>query len=89
MGNITNMRAYLLCQELIEWFSVHFGGTRLLFDYFSLSGKSLPPHVKGTHDGPVSGTFEYTLSYLIGHELDISVFDALYLQSVALCGKEE
>lgn len=35
MGNITNMRAYLLCQELIQRFSFHFGGSRLLFDYFA------------------------------------------------------
>ena len=35
MGSISNIRAYLLCQELIERFSIHFGGTRLLFDYFA------------------------------------------------------
>lgn len=35
MGNVSNMRAYLLCQDLIERFSTHFGGTRLLFDYYS------------------------------------------------------
>lgn len=35
MGNVTNMRAYLLCQELIDRFSMRFGGTRLLFDYFA------------------------------------------------------
>lgn len=35
MGNITNMRAYLLCQELIQRFSFRFGGSRLMFDYFA------------------------------------------------------
>ncbi len=35
MGNITNMRAYLLCQELIQRFSFRFGGSRLLSDYFA------------------------------------------------------
>jgi hypothetical protein len=35
MGNITNVRSYLLCQDLIQRFSVRFGGSRLLFDYFA------------------------------------------------------
>ncbi|VAW77598.1 hypothetical protein MNBD_GAMMA14-1284 [hydrothermal vent metagenome] len=35
MGNIANMRSYLLCQDLIDRFATRFGGTRLLFDYFA------------------------------------------------------
>ncbi len=35
MGHITNMATYMLCQDLIQRFSVHFGGSRLLFDYFA------------------------------------------------------
>jgi hypothetical protein len=35
MGDIRSKNTYEFCQTLIEKFSVHFGGSRLLFDYFA------------------------------------------------------
>jgi hypothetical protein len=35
MGDIHSMRTYEFCQALIEAFASHYGGTRLLFDYFA------------------------------------------------------
>jgi len=35
MGDIHSKRTYEFCQKLIERFSIHFGGSRLLFDYFA------------------------------------------------------
>ena len=35
MGDIHSKNTYLFCQGLIEKFSVHHGGSRLLFDYFA------------------------------------------------------
>ena len=35
MGNIQSEATYQFCQELIEQFTTHFGGSPLLFDYFS------------------------------------------------------
>lgn len=35
MGDIHSKKTYEFCQSLIERFSIHFGGSRLLFDYFA------------------------------------------------------
>lgn len=35
MGNIHSVQTYRFCQSLITEFAEHFGGSRLLFDYFS------------------------------------------------------
>lgn len=35
MGNIHSENTYTFCQNLIEQFSVNFGGSRLLFDYYA------------------------------------------------------
>ena len=35
MGDIHSRNTYAFCQTLIEKFAVHFGGSRLLFDYFA------------------------------------------------------
>ncbi|APF87465.1 hypothetical protein BCR16_11985 [Ralstonia solanacearum FJAT-1458] len=35
MGHIHSEKTYAFCQSLIESFSIHYGGTRLLFDYFA------------------------------------------------------
>ncbi len=35
MGDIHSKNTYMFCQNLIEKFSAHAGGTRLLFDYFA------------------------------------------------------
>lgn len=35
MGHIHEKNTYDFCQDLIDNFAVHFGGTRLLFDYFA------------------------------------------------------